>query len=138
MPAAFSPCINAGLIIASEILVMLTLPLILRRTCGSTTCTLPSNWPLLVSLINQSACARPLASPALRFSLSKAIGSALPCTCCTTFTPLPTSETFASGNAPPGFQLTSARPLNTPLRAVSGPRKGLIIARSKRFSTTLA
>ncbi len=37
MPAALSPFISAGLISASEMLVILTLPLMVRRTCGSAT-----------------------------------------------------------------------------------------------------
>ncbi|MNT35870.1 hypothetical protein D3C72_1719160 [compost metagenome] len=35
IPAAFSPCVSIGLSSASDTLVILTLPLMVRRTCGS-------------------------------------------------------------------------------------------------------
>ncbi|CQR21528.1 Uncharacterised protein [Yersinia enterocolitica] len=137
-PEAFSPSLRIGLIIANEKLLIAMLPDRLRRPSGSATCTCPENWPLFTSLINQSARTCPLAKPPFKFSVSKAIGSGLPCTICWTLTPLPLSDTRTSGKLPPAFQLTSARPVNTPLIVVSGPRNGFIIAKSKRLSTTLA
>jgi hypothetical protein len=43
LPSAFSPRAKIGLIIASEKLLILTLPPRLRRPCGSVTCTCPSS-----------------------------------------------------------------------------------------------
>ncbi|VGP85042.1 hypothetical protein SB00610_04119 [Klebsiella quasipneumoniae subsp. similipneumoniae] len=139
LPSAFSPRAKIGLIIASEKLLILTLPPRLRRPCGSVTCTCPSSWPLLVRRISQPSSARLLCRSALRFSVSNATGSGASLTTWVTLTLRPLRVTLPCGS--PSLvvsQLTSALPVKTPLAWVASGINGLSIARSKRLRFTRA